>query len=184
MSRSLAFVAVLTLLSGPVWAAESGVMIKDEVLRAGASATAAETGSIGKDTQVEILARQGGWSQVRHPGGSGWVRLLSVRKGEVSRGDAGADLVGALSIGLSRRDPNRVTATTGLRGLDEEQLRAARFDAGQLQNLEGYAVSAADARQFAAAGKLKAREVDDLPAKSASTNANASDGSFNLMGGQ
>lgn len=184
MKIRIALTALLGLLAGQAWAADSGVMLKEETLRATASGTAKSVGTIGKGSAVEILARQGGWTQVRHAGKSGWVRLLSVRKGASSQTDAGAEVAGALAIGTTRYDPSRVTATAGLRGLNEEELRAARFDPGQLQMLDGYAAGASDARQFAAAGGLQARSVKYLPAPAASKGSGSDAGSgFNFFGG-
>jgi uncharacterized protein YgiM (DUF1202 family) len=184
MKISLKILALLALCAGSAWAAEKGVMLKDEPLQDGASASAAAVGKVGKGAAVEILARQGGWTQVRHAGKTGWVRLLSVRKGPSSQADAGAEVAGALALGTTRADPGRVTATAGLRGLNEEQLRAARYDPAQLKLLDGYAVAAPEARQYAAAGGLQARSVKYLPAPANSSGGGTdSGGGFNFMGG-
>ena len=106
-----------------------------------------------------------------------------MRKGEASSTSAGAELAGAVAIGTTRYDPNRVTATAGLRGLNEEELRAARFDPAQLQKMDGYAVGAAEARQFAAAAGLQARSVTYLPAPGNSGSNSGSGSGFNFMGG-
>jgi hypothetical protein len=182
MKLGIQALALTVLLTGAVWAADEGVMIKDETLRTSASSTGAGVGSVSKGAGVEILARQGGWTQIRHAGKTGWVRILSVRKGGASRTDAGAEVAGALAIGTTRYDPNRVTATAGLRGLNEEELRAARYDPAQLQRLDGYAVGAPEARQFANSGGLQARSVTYLPAPSGSAGSDAG-GGFNFMGG-
>jgi hypothetical protein len=42
-----------------------------------------------------------------------------------------------------------VTATIGIRGLDEEDLKQARLDAGQLQELDGFAASLEQAEAHA-----------------------------------
>lgn len=186
MNTVLKILVLAALLAGPAWAADSGVMIKDDSLRNSASSSGTVVGSVAKGASVEILARQGGWTQVRHAGKTGWVRILSVRKGEASRGSAGAELAGAVAIGTTRYDPNRVTATAGLRGLNEEELRAARYDPAQLQLMDGYAVGAAEARQFAQSGGLQARSVKYLPApgtgSGSGTGSDAGSG-FNFMGG-
>lgn len=180
MKVGMRMLLLLALVAGQAWAAESGVMLRQETLRTSASGTAASAGSVAKGASVEILARRGGWTQVRSAGKAGWVRLLSVRKGAASRADAGAELAGAAAIGTTRYDPNRVTATAGLRGLNEEELRAARYDPAQLQLLDGYEVQAVEARQFATAGGLQARSVKYLPAPSSGSDAG---GGFNFMGG-
>lgn len=57
----------------------------------------------------------------------------------------------------------QIVATAGIRGLDEEQLRAAHFDAAQVLRMESQAVSADAARSFAAQGGLSSRPLAYLP---------------------
>lgn len=57
----------------------------------------------------------------------------------------------------------QIVATAGIRGLDEERLRAARFDAAELNRMESYTASAGAARSFAAQGGLSSRPVAYLP---------------------
>jgi hypothetical protein len=182
---------LLCLFAFPALAGEAGVMIRTDALHEDASAASATKGKVEKGTAVEIIDRHGGWTQIRQAGSTGWVRLLSVRRGEASSSGAGADLGGVLAIGTTRYDPNRVTATAGLRGLNEEELRAARFDPAQLKQLDTFASTAQEARQFAAAGGLSARSIGYLPApgqsgedsgKRKATNSGAGSG-FNLFGG-
>ncbi len=140
--------------------AATGVMTKDEDLRASAAATAAVVGRAAKGARVEILARQGGWTQVSSSGKSGWVRILAVRADAPA---GGGDALGVLEATTSKRDPGKVVAVAGLRGLTEEELKLARFDAGELQLLERYASNRADAEQFARAAGLQAASVPYLP---------------------
>ena len=150
----------------PAWAAP-GVMLKDEALRATASATAAVVGKAVKGAPVDILARQGGWSQVRVQDKTGWVRLLSVRGGSAAQTDVAGELKGALALGTTRRDPGKVVAVAGVRGLSEEELKQAQYDARQLQQLDGYAVALPEAARFAAEAGLARRELAYLPAPQA-----------------
>lgn len=57
----------------------------------------------------------------------------------------------------------QIVATAGIRGLDEEQLRAARFDATELTRMESRTATADAARSFAAQGGLSSRPVAYLP---------------------
>lgn len=151
------------LVAAAAWAAP-GVMLKDEALRASASATAPTLGKLAKGEAVEILARQGGWSQVRGRGKTGWVRLLSVRGGAAAQTDVAGELQGVLSLGATRRDPNKVVAVAGVRGLGEEELKQAHFDERALRQMEGFAASGEEAARFAAAAGLARRELAYLPA--------------------
>ncbi|HNQ03431.1 MAG TPA: SH3 domain-containing protein [Thiobacillaceae bacterium] len=146
----------LGLLTLPVWAGP-GTLIKDEDLKSSPSVAAARVAALAKGSNVEILARQGGWTQIRAGGHTGWVRILSVRA-NTSTGSA-ADIA-ALA---SRRD-SRVVAVAGVRGLNEEELKMARFDAQELQSMERYRATAADATGFARAAGLSQRRVPYLPA--------------------
>ena len=140
--------------------AATGVMTKDEDLRATAGAASAVVGRAAKGARVEILARQGGWTQVSSGGKSGWVRILAVKTDAPS---GGGDALGVLEATTSKRDPGKVVAVAGLRGLNEEELKLARFDAGELQLLDRYASNRAEAEQFARAAGLQAASVPYLP---------------------
>lgn len=161
MSRKTRLILLLSAcLSTPAWSAAGGVMLRDDSLRAGASTTAASLGTASKGSKVEILIRQGGWTQIRAGAKTGWVRILSVR-GETSGASGSLGDVAALA---EKRDPDKVVATAGLRGLSEEELRQARYDPEQLRQLDSLAVTPEEARRFAADGHLTHVPVDYLPA--------------------
>jgi hypothetical protein len=157
----LACLVVTPVLATPALAA-SGVMLKDEDLRASASATAASVGRIAKGTAVEVLGRQGGWTQVGEGARRGWVRILSLRA-EAGAG-AGAGLAGLVEAGTKRSDSSRVVSVAGMRGLNEEELKSARFDANELMKLDRYQVDRAATEQYARAVGLRHRDLDYLPA--------------------
>lgn len=159
--RRLVHLLCLGLLALPAWAAP-GTMIKDEELKSAPSASATRLATVARGSTVEILARQGGWTQIRAAGRTGWVRILAVRS-NVSTGSA-ADIA-ALA---SKRD-SQVVAVAGVRGLNEEELKSARFDARELQLLERYRVGDAEAMGFARAANLNRRQVPYLPAPTAAS---------------
>lgn len=151
MKHLFSALVVWGLFSVSVWAA-SGTMLKDDELHAEARAGSALLGRVGKGASVKVLNRQGGWTQVVHAGKTGWVRILSLRMTV----ESGANVLGGFAqIGGARRDPNRVVAVAGVRGLNEEELRSARFDAGELARLHQFASNRADAEQFARSAGLK-----------------------------
>jgi hypothetical protein len=57
-----------------------------------------------------------------------------------------------------------VVATTGIRGLNEEELKSAKFNETELKLAESFITSPPEAQKFAAQGKLGARKFDYLPA--------------------
>ncbi len=149
-----------SLVATPALAA-SGVMLKDEDLRASASPSATSAGRLAKGATVEVLGRQGGWTQVSEGGRQGWVRILSVRA--EAGGGAGAGLGGLLEAGGRRSDSSRVVAVAGLRGLNEEELKSARFDANELMKLDHYQVDRVTAEQYARAVGLHHLDLGYLP---------------------
>jgi len=60
-------------------------------------------------------------------------------------------------------------ATTGIRGLNEEQLKAGQFNEDELKKVESYAVSKQDAERFAKKGELVRQDVPFLPEPAASS---------------
>ena len=165
---------IVCLLATPALAAP-GVMLKDEELRTAASATAASAGLMAKGTTVDVLGRQGGWTQISEGGRKGWVRILSVRS-ETAAGTGGG-LGGLVEAGTKRSDSSRVVAVAGLRGLNEEELKSARFDANELMSLDRYQVDRDAAEQYARAVGLRHRDMDYLPAPQREKTQNKGTGS-------
>jgi hypothetical protein len=156
---------ILTLsLASSLALAAPGVVLKDENLLAKPSATAAAVGKMTKGMTVDITAKQGGWLQVKAGKAQGWVRLLSVRAGSGGAGGNGlAGVAGVAGAVTQKSDPSRVVAVAGVRGLNEEDLKGAKFNAQELSSLEGYTVSASQAKAFADKGGLKATKIKALP---------------------
>jgi hypothetical protein len=117
---------------------------------------------VAEKTSVDVLKRQGAWTQVKSGGQQGWVKLLSLRLGGAGdakkEGDSG---VGAL-LTAARTGSSGVTSSTGVRGLDEEDLKNPHPNPKELEKLKTLAVNAADAKSFAAQGKLAGREMEYL----------------------
>jgi hypothetical protein len=131
-------------------------MLKDEDLKSAPSTTATKVSSVSKGSAVEVLERQGGWTRIRVGERTGWVRILSVRASVSTSG------VGDLAALATRRD-NQVVAVAGLRGLNEEELKGAKFDPEALKLLNSFRAKPAEAKQFARAANLEQRQVPYLP---------------------
>ena len=92
---------------------------------------------------------------------TGWIRLLSVRAGAGGSGGSGVgDVFGAAT---TRSDPSRVVAVAGLRGLNDEDLKQAKFDAEEMARLEAWEVSISQAQSFAKKSGLASVNVKLLP---------------------
>jgi hypothetical protein len=151
------------LLAGCVTAAaaESAYTIRPTELKAKPYSDAQTLTTLPPRTQVEVLARQSSWTQVKSVSFSGWVKMLNLRyeaTGRNRRGDNGlAALFNVASTGRSGS-----TVTTGIRGLSEEQLKNTKPNPQELQAAKRYAVSREEAQRYAAAGKLHAQNVGYL----------------------
>jgi len=108
-------------------------------------------------TALTVNNRQGGWYAAETALGNGWVRLLHVRLAG-SGTKAGKDGVGTL-ITLGSMSRTDTTVATGIRGLTADDLRKANENPRELTKLDQFAVSDADARQFAASGGVKQRSI-------------------------
>jgi len=133
-------------------AAEAGTALKNDMLRKEPYADAKTAGSFSRGDNLEILKKQGAWLQVKTKKGTGWVRLLSVKRGTSTTGNQTS---GILTAASGRAGTGQVVSTTGVRGLSEQELKAAKFNESEIKTMESYTLSANDGRNFANAGKLK-----------------------------
>ena len=159
------FGAVLALLlaSASAGAGENGAAVKADELKAEPFRDAKTVGKLTTGDKVEILKKDGGWFQVKSARGSGWVHMLSIRRGETRKASAGSEVAGLAGLASGRAGTGRVVATTGIRGLNEEELKAAKYNEAELKLAESSLTSRAEAKKFAAKGKLSARKLDYLP---------------------
>lgn len=141
--------------------AAPGTVLRNDKLYTQPSATSAVAGSVAKGASVNVLSKQGGWLRVTAGKTTGWMRLLSVRVGGGGLGGAGiGDVVGAAT---TKSDPSKVVAVAGLRGLNDEDLKQAKFNPEELARLESQGVQGTQARSFAAQAGLAAVKVEMLP---------------------
>jgi len=147
----------LLLLPALCWADPATLIRATELKRA--PATDAETvAQLAAESAVDALERKGGWTRVKAAAGEGWVKMLSLRyagAGAAKQGDSGL----AQLFNVARTGSSGTQVTTGVRGLDEQQLAGARPNAAELAKLGGYAARPAAAAAFAAEGKLEAQPV-------------------------
>jgi len=89
----------------------------------------------------------------------GWVRLLSVKRGAAS---SGSQVKGVLDVASGRAGTGKVVATTGVRGLNEEELKNAKYSEVEVKKLESFTITSGQAQQFAKSGGLKAIKFNYL----------------------
>lgn len=141
--------------------ADPGYATRDVELKAAPSGGAAAVGTLQKGSKFEIVAEKGAWSQVKSGGLSGWALSFYVMKGEPAANVSLGQRLGEVwTLGTDRRA--ETTATIGIRGLDEEQLRAAQFNAEELKRFEALSVPRPEGDSFAKKGELQPQKVDYL----------------------
>jgi hypothetical protein len=168
-SQLIAILSVLCLLVTPALAQDSGVALKSDDIKTEPFKDAATVGSLKKGDTVSILKKQSGWLQIAAGAVTGWVRVLSVRKG-TANGSAASEIAGVAGVATGRAGTGQVVSTTGVRGLGEEDLKGAKFNEAELKKAEAAAIKADAARQFASKGELAPRSVDWLPAPQPNSN--------------
>ena len=135
-------------------AGEAGTAIKIDTLRAEPFADAKTSGTLNKGDSVDILSKKGAWLQVKTKSKTGWVRILSVK-----RGGASASSSSIADVASGRTGTGKVVSTTGIRGLSAEDLKAAKFNEEEMKKMESHLLTPADGQSFASAGGLTATKI-------------------------
>jgi len=161
-SNWLVLMGLSTLLYSSLSIAETGSALKSDSIRYEPYADAKVIGNFSRGESLEILKKQGAWLQVKTKKNTGWVRLLSVKRGAAS--SSGNQLSGVLAAANGRAGTGQVVSTTGVRGLSNEDLKAAKFNETEIKAMEGNTVSASQGKQFAASGGLKTVAFTNLKA--------------------
>ena len=155
-------------------AAEPVTVERDSVVRVEPRADAAVVTNLARGATGTAVARQGAWVQVKSGATTGWLYSFNVRFGAAgggtSDGAGGGSVLGRL---FGPRQNVNVTATIGIRGLEEEDLKQARFDGGQIQALDGFAAGRDQAQAHAGRAGLSAARVDYLAEPAAAADASS-----------
>ncbi len=149
------------LLAPALCLAEPATVIRATELKKEPATDAPTVAPLAENARVDALERKGGWTRVKTDGGAeGWVKMLALRyagagTGEARPGDSGI----AQALNVARTGTSGAQATTGVRGLDAEQLAKARPNPGELKKMEGYAATRDGAAGFASNANLQPRQV-------------------------
>ena len=151
--------AALIALAGSAYA-QSLEVSTSTPLRASPALNAKSLATLPVGTHAEQLEARGGWVRVKVGTDEGWVRGTHLRAAGGTKAAAAstANPVTGLT-GLFSASSTRPTATTGTRGLTQEQLAKAQPAPAEVAQLESYAVTAAQAQQFAQGGNLAAQPI-------------------------
>ena len=140
------------------------------------------TGRLPAGSMVNVFSRKGGWKEIFSEKQNliGWVRSYQVREGLVKNEikDESEDSRGFLAglVSFSRRATgffgggddsvgSSRTATIGVRGLSEEEIKAAKPDLEELKKLQSFSSSKSRMKAFATAGGLSSKKVGHIKKK-------------------
>jgi len=152
--RYLALLLFLPMLA----LAEPATVIRATDLKQEPASDSATVAALPENTAVEALERKSGWTRVKAAAGEGWVRMLALRFGGATAPKPGASGLTQM-FNVARTGTSGTQVTTGVRGLDAEQLATAQPNPDELAKLEKFAADGDAAAKFAAQGKLGAQPV-------------------------
>ncbi len=159
--------ALLSLFVVQAWA-QQGYTIREVEVKQEPFTDAATLATLPEKAIVTITKRQGGWMQITSAQANGWIRMLSVRLGEPggsastkSSSSGGSWFASLFSLG--RSSSSGAAVTTGVRGLDKEQITNATPNFAEVQKMQSYTVSKDKAQQFAGSDpRLGTQSIDYL----------------------
>jgi len=151
-------ILVLLLLLPLIAAAEPASVIREVEMKQAPATDAATLATLPENTAVDALERKGGWTRVKTSAGEGWVRMLSLRLGGATTPKPGASGL-TQAFNVARSGTSGTQTTTGVRGLDAEQIANAQPNPAELAKLEKFAADRDAATSFATQGKLSPTSV-------------------------
>lgn len=156
----------MILLAFPVLAAAQASTNRSTEMKDRADPDGRTVATLPENTPVKVLSSAGGWSRVEAGGQAGWIRVFHVRHAgsvESAPSSSGGGLLSSLGSALTgqRSNPRANLATTGVRGLSQEDLKNANPDPEALRRMQSYRSDRAAAERFAREGKLAAVQIQD-----------------------
>ena len=148
----------LLLLLPAIALAEPATVIRATELKQAPATDSATVAALAEQTAVEVVERKGGWMRVKAGDGEGWVRMLALRLGGATAAKPGASGLTQM-FNVARTGTSGTQVTTGVRGLDAEQIANAQPNPAELAKLEKFASDRDEAAGFATQGKLSATAV-------------------------
>jgi len=152
------------MLAGASATAQQVTLERDSPLYAEPRLDASQVAQLKLGATGEVIGKQGAWLNLKTPGGSGWLFSFNVRfpSQQAGSGDSGAGSAGGRLFG-PRRSVS-VTSTIGIRGIEEEDLKQASFNADQMKLLDSYVATKQIAERGARATGLAPVSVEYMDA--------------------
>lgn len=148
----------LFFLPAVCWA-DPATLIRAAELKRSPASDAETVVQLPANASVEALERKGGWTRVKAAGGEGWVKMLALRYDGAGTGKSGDSGISQL-FNVARTGSSGTQVTTGVRGLDEQQLANAQPNKAELAKMSRFAAVPDAAAAFAAKGKLSPQHID------------------------
>ncbi len=177
MNRFKALLAILLFSVAIPLVAEEAIVVRLSPVYDKASSASEQVGRIEAGSKVEVFERKGGWKQIFSEQKSiiGWVRSYQVRtvysgfKPEIKTEPDSRGLLSGLAsfsrmassfFGSSNNSSGSArTATIGVRGLSEEEIRGAKPNLEELNKMQQFASNSTRMPGFTKEGQLLARSV-------------------------
>ncbi len=174
---------LFVLLVPPLQANQDGIIVRLAPVHSEASSASPKVGQFAAGTRVSLFGRKGGWKEVFSSSKSlvGWVRSYQVREGVVTEQaqvqtpeeDSRGFLSGLASFSRKASrffssgssSTSSGTATIGVRGLSEGEIKSAKPDLDELAKMQKYASNRARIDQFVLNGQLDANKVKHIKIK-------------------
>ncbi|MCP4874064.1 MAG: SH3 domain-containing protein [Gammaproteobacteria bacterium] len=167
---------IFLFLAAPSQANQDGVIVRQAPVYAKPSTAVQQVGQIKAGSRVSVFDRRGGWQEIfsEKQGITGWVRSYQVRQGNFApqvKTETSSDSRGFLSglASLSRRasgffksssgSTSSGTATIGVRGLSEDEIKSAVADFEEFERMKQFASSQKRMNVFTSQGGLSATRV-------------------------
>jgi hypothetical protein len=110
-----------------------------------------------KEQTVSIIKRKGGWYQVKESQTSGWVKMFLLRFNAMPVRESKSGLNSLISS--TRKPHSDLTLTTGVRGINEKDLKSSKPDFEALKQLYLLQVSTRSSKKFAKDAGLKPKKI-------------------------
>jgi hypothetical protein len=161
-----AALTALLLVAGPV-AAQKVTLERDSTLYGEPRLESAQVAQLRQGATGEVIAKQGAWLNLKTAAGIGWLFSFNVRfQSDSAEGSSsGSGSGSALGRVFGPRQRVSVTSTIGVRGIEEEDLKEATFNAEQIKLLDGYVATKEAAEKGARGAGLSRVNVDYLDAR-------------------
>jgi hypothetical protein len=156
------FVIALILAASMPVAAQQVTLERDSPLYAAPRMEGAPVAQLRQGETGEVLGKQGAWLNLKTPAATGWLFSFNVRFPAQKTDGAEQDTGAALGRVFGPRRNVAVTSSIGVRGIEEEDLKQARFDGEQMKLLDSYVATREAAESRARAAGLAPVKVDYL----------------------